>query len=79
MRDVMDTGKTGPGERGRLAPRTRGELGWPFCGDEYPPLKGSPTGQRITRKPLREDRPITRGDGRTLRFPNYTRLLVDML
>lgn len=50
MRDVMDTGKTGPGERGRLAPRTRGEVGMPFCGDEYPPLKGSP-GTVVCTKP----------------------------
>ncbi len=49
----MDTGNTGPGEWGRLAPRARyqardevprprDEAEWPFCGDEYPPLKGSP-------------------------------------
>ncbi len=32
----------GPRDRGRLAPRARNELELPFCGDEYPPLKGSP-------------------------------------
>lgn len=25
-----------------MAPRKSEELQWPFCGDEYPPLKGSP-------------------------------------
>lgn len=40
----MNTGDNRPGERGRLAPGARDEhdeLQWPFCGDEYPPLKGT--------------------------------------
>ena len=30
-----------PGAGGPV-PRTEGDVGLPFCGDEYPPLKGSP-------------------------------------
>jgi hypothetical protein len=40
----------GPEDRGRLAPRAARELEWPFCGDEYPPLKGSP-GTVVCTKP----------------------------
>ena len=39
-----------PAERGRLAPQVRDEAGWPFCGDEYPPLKGAP-GTVVCTKP----------------------------
>jgi len=31
-------------------PRARDELEWPFCGDEYPPLKGFP-GPVVCTKP----------------------------
>lgn len=40
----------GPRDRGRLAPRTREDPEWPFCGDEYPPLRGSP-GTVVCTKP----------------------------
>jgi hypothetical protein len=33
---------TGPRDRDRLAPRAHHALEWPFSGDEYPALKGSP-------------------------------------
>lgn len=46
----METSNTGPGKRGRLAPGMRDELEWPFCGDEYPPLKDSP-GAVVCTKP----------------------------
>lgn len=46
----MDTGDKRPEERGRLAPGARADLEWPFCGDEYPPLKGSP-GAVVCTKP----------------------------
>jgi hypothetical protein len=46
----MDTGDTGPERRGRLGHRGHDELKWPFCGDEYPPLKGSP-GALVCTKP----------------------------
>ena len=46
----MDTGDNRPEERGRLAPGARDHLEWPFCGDEYPPLKGSP-GAVVCTKP----------------------------
>jgi hypothetical protein len=36
--------------RGELAAWDDGDLGLPFCGDEYPPLKGSP-GTVICTKP----------------------------
>jgi hypothetical protein len=42
---------TGPNDRGRLAPRRRDEMQWPFCGDEYPPLKGSPGTVVCTKEP----------------------------
>jgi hypothetical protein len=38
----MSTRDTGPGKWGRLSPQPRDEIRWPFCGDEYPLLKGSP-------------------------------------
>lgn len=41
----------GPNDRGRLAPQGRGEPEWPFCGDEYPPLKGSPGTVVCTKEP----------------------------
>jgi hypothetical protein len=41
----------GPEDRGRLAPRAGQGLKWPFCGDEYPPLKGSPGTVVCTREP----------------------------
>lgn len=46
----MSTRDTGPGKWGRLAPRPRDQMMWPFCGDEYPPLKGSP-GTVVCTKP----------------------------
>jgi hypothetical protein len=36
---------------GRLAPQAHSELDWPFCGDEYPPLKGSPGAVVCTKPP----------------------------
>lgn len=44
----MDAGRR---NRGRLAPRSHDELEWPFCGDEYPPLKGSPGVVVCTKAP----------------------------
>ncbi len=38
-------------------PRVREELDLPFCGDEYPPLKGSP-GAVICTKPCHPDTEI---------------------
>ena len=37
-------------EWGGLAPRAEGDVGLPFCGDEYPPLKASP-GTVVCTKP----------------------------
>lgn len=37
----------GPNDRGR----GRREQEWPFCGDEYPPLKGSPGTVVCTKDP----------------------------
>jgi hypothetical protein len=49
MRDAM---VIGPNDRGRLSPRGRGDPGWsPFCGAEYPPLKGSPGTVVCTKEP----------------------------
>ena len=50
MRNDKDTWTKRPAERGRLAPQVRDEAGWPFCGDEYPPLKGAP-GTVVCTKP----------------------------
>lgn len=41
----------GPKDRGRLGPWTHSELELPFCGDEYPPLKGSPGAVVCTKAP----------------------------
>ena len=42
----------GPDDRGRLAPWGRGDpQWWPFCGDEYPPLKDSPGTVVCTKEP----------------------------
>ena len=46
----MDTDEPEPGERGPLAPQARAGWWWPFCGDEYPPLKGAP-GTVVCTKP----------------------------
>lgn len=45
---------TGPEDRGRPAPQARGEQAhgepeWPFCGEEYPPLKDSPAAVVCTK------------------------------
>src|SRR5262249_22606146 len=40
--ETRDAMAIGPNNRGRLSPRGRDELEHPFCGDEDPPLKGSP-------------------------------------
>ena len=37
--------------QGRLAPQAHNPLDWPFCGDEYPPLKGSPGTVVCTKSP----------------------------
>ena len=41
----------GPNDGGRLAPHGRRKQEWPFCGDEYPPLKGSPGTVVCTKDP----------------------------
>jgi hypothetical protein len=41
----------GPNDPGRPSPRGPGDPDWPFCGDEYPPLKGSPGTVVCTKEP----------------------------
>ena len=50
MTNDKDTWTKRPAERGRLAPPVCNEAGWPFCGDEYSPLKGAP-GTVVGTKP----------------------------